>query len=97
MDLQDDDGIPSFEEFDDGSPLMSTFMPGKSDLCAGSFAFYLRTQEKRNRSSSNVLYSTYGNNDPSLKTCKEWFKRFKYEYFDVNEKEHGKSPKRFQE
>ncbi|UYV78178.1 SETMAR [Cordylochernes scorpioides] len=49
----------------------------------------LRT-EKRNRSLSNALYSSYGNIAPSLRTCQDWFKRFNFGDFDVHDKEHGK-------
>ncbi|UYV78165.1 Transposase [Cordylochernes scorpioides] len=36
-----------------------------------------------------MLYSFYGNIASSLRTCQEWFKRFKSGDFDVNNKEHG--------
>lgn len=37
-----------------------------------------------------MLSDTYGNNSLSLRICQEWFKRFKSENFDVNDKEHVK-------
>ncbi|UYV74256.1 hypothetical protein LAZ67_11002652 [Cordylochernes scorpioides] len=42
-----------------------------------------------------MLYSAYRINAPSLRTCQEWFKRFKSGDFYVNDKEHEKPPKKF--
>ncbi|UYV81469.1 hypothetical protein LAZ67_20001281 [Cordylochernes scorpioides] len=39
----------------------------------------------------------YRMNDPSLRTCKEWFKRFKFGDFNVNDKEHVKLAKMFED
>jgi len=39
-----------------------------------------------------MVYSALSN-----KTCREWFRRFKNDNFDVEDKEHSKQPRAFEE
>ena len=42
-----------------------------------------------------MLVEAYGKHALAEITCREWFQRFKTGDFDVNDKEHGKPPKKF--
>jgi len=44
-----------------------------------------------------LLEEAYGEHAPSQKTCEWWFQRFKIGDFDVADKEHGKSPKKYED
>jgi len=43
-----------------------------------------------------MIVKAYGHNAPSLSTCRQWFRRFKSHNFDLEDKEHEGSPKRFE-
>ena len=74
---------------------MSAFVSEKSHLRETlPFLFHLI----KNATESNEIFSVaYGNNAFSLRTCQEWFTRFKSGNFDLNDKEHGKPPKIFED
>ena len=44
-----------------------------------------------------MLVEAFGEQVPTVKTCERWFQRFKSGDFDVDDKEHGKPPKRFED
>ena len=44
-----------------------------------------------------MLVKIYGDNAPSDKTCREWFRRFKSGDFDVEDKERSGRPRAFEE
>ena len=44
-----------------------------------------------------LLEEAYGDRAPSHTTCKEWYRRFKSNDFDVNDKPRSGQPKKFQD
>ena len=44
-----------------------------------------------------MLGKVYGDNAPSDKTCREWFRRFKSGDFDVEDKERSGRPRAFED
>ena len=44
-----------------------------------------------------MLIEIYGNSAPSDKTCREWFRRFKIDNFDVENKERAGQPRAFED
>ena len=44
-----------------------------------------------------MLVDASGNDAPSLRTCQEWFQRFKSGDFDVKDKERPGQPKKFED
>jgi len=44
-----------------------------------------------------ILGEAYGEHAPSQKTSERWFQRFKIKDFDVADKKHGKSPKKYED
>lgn len=44
-----------------------------------------------------TLAEAYGDHALSERTCREWFQRFKTRDFDVEDKAHGRPPKKFED
>lgn len=44
-----------------------------------------------------MLVEAFSEQVPTVKTCERWFQRFKSGDFDVDDKEHGKPPKRYED
>ena len=44
-----------------------------------------------------MLVEAFGEQVPTVKTCERWFQRFKSGDFDVDDKECGKPPKRYED
>lgn len=73
---------------------MSVFVPEKGHLReALLFIFHLK---KKATDAHQMLTKAYGNSAPSIRTRKKWFQLFKSGDFDVNDKDHGKPPKKFE-
>lgn len=74
---------------------MSTFVPEKRHLReALLFIFHLK---KKATEAHQMLVDAYGNDAPSLRTCQEWFQRFKSGDFDIEDKDRSGQPKRFED
>eukprot|EP01133_Synstelium_polycarpum_P028705 gene28705-34931_t len=74
---------------------MSTFVPEKRHLReALLFIFHLK---KNAITAHGMLVEAYGKDAASIRTCQEWFQRFKSGDFDLNDKEHSKPPKKFED
>ncbi|EGI58037.1 Mariner Mos1 transposase [Acromyrmex echinatior] len=74
---------------------MSKFVPNKEhSLTALIFCFHLK---KTAAESYRLLREAYGEHAPSQDTCERRFRRFKSGDFDVADKEHGKSSKRYED
>jgi len=58
------------------------------------FCFYFK---KTAAESYRLLGEAYDEHAPSQKTYKRWFQRFKIGDFDVEDKEHGKPPKKYED
>ena len=73
---------------------MTKFVPNKEhSRTALIFCFHLK---KTAAESYQLLGEAYGEHAPSQKTCEQWFQRFKIGDFDVADKEHRKSPKKYE-
>lgn len=71
---------------------MSTFVPEKRHLReALLFLFHFK---KKAIDAHQMLAEAYGDSAPSIRTCQEWFQRFKSGDFDVNDKDRPGQPKR---
>ena len=57
------------------------------------FCFHLK---KTTAESYRLLREACGKHAPSQDTCERWFQCFKSDNFEVADKEHGKSPKNFE-
>lgn len=74
---------------------MTTYIPEKRHLReAVLFMFNLK---KNATDAHEMLKEAYGANALSVRTCQEWFQRFKNGDFDVNDKDHGRPPLKFQD
>lgn len=74
---------------------MPNFVPDKRHLReALLFVFHLK---KNATAAHQMIVEAYGNDAVSIRTCQEWFQRFKSGDFNVNDKEHGKPPKNFED
>ena len=47
--------------------------------------------------SHRLLVEAYKEYAPSVSMCEKWFKRFRSNDFDLDDKEHGKPPKKFED
>nr|AAC16610.1 transposase [Drosophila simulans]AAC16611.1 transposase [Drosophila simulans]AAC16615.1 transposase [Drosophila simulans] len=74
---------------------MSSFVPNKEQTrTVLIFCFHLK---KTAAESHRMLVEAFGEQVPTVKTCERWFQRFKSGDFDVDDKEHGKPPKRYED
>lgn len=74
---------------------MNTFTPEKRHLReALLFMFHLK---KTAAEAHQTLREAYGDHALSERTCREWFQRFKTGDFDVEDKAHGRPPKKFED
>lgn len=74
---------------------MSTFVPEKRHLReALLFLFHLN---KKATDAHQMLAQAYGDAAPSIRTCQEWFQRFKSGDFDVKDKDRSGQPKKFED
>lgn len=58
---------------------------------------FLFDQKKSAAEAHRILCETYADSAPSKSTCEFWFRRFKTGNFEVEDKEHGKPPKKFED
>lgn len=74
---------------------MSNFVPTKRNLRESLlFCFHLK---KSAAESLRLLFEAYGDYAPSISTCENWFRRFKSEDFDLEDKERPGQPKKFED
>lgn len=74
---------------------MSTFVPEKRHLReALLFIFHLK---KKATEAHQLLVNAYQNDAPSLRTCQDWYQRFKSGDFDVKDKDRPGQPKKFED
>jgi len=74
---------------------MSTFVPKKQHLREVMLHYYLL--KKSAAETCRILSNIYGNHAPSNTTCKEWFRRFQSDNFDVSDKDREGAPKKFED
>ena len=58
---------------------------------------YYFIQNKSAAEAHRILVETYDNHDLSETTCRDYFRRFKNNGFDVEDKEHSGAPKKFED
>ena len=74
---------------------MSTFVPTKRNLReALLFCFHLK---KKAAEGHRLLCEAYGDYAPSISNCKYWFRRFKSDDFDTEDKEREGRPQTFED
>lgn len=72
---------------------MTIFVPEKRHLRkALLFMFNLK---KHATEAQHLLVTAYGKQALSIRTYQKWLQLFKSEDFDINDKDHGKPPKKF--
>jgi len=74
---------------------MLNFIPNKHHLREVLLHYFIA--KKSAAETYRLLVDVYGEHAPSNTTCKEWFRRFKNDDFDIEDKEHGKPPKKFED
>ena len=74
---------------------MSTFVSNKVYLRGILFHYFM--QNKSAAEAHRILVETYGDNALSDTTCRDWFRRFKYYDFKVEDKERSRTPKKFED
>ena len=74
---------------------MSTFVPNKVYLRGILFHYFI--QNKSVAEAHKILVVTYGDNALSDTTCRDWFRRFKNNYFKLVDKERSSAPKKFED
>lgn len=74
---------------------MSSFIPSKHHLREVLLHYFVA--KKSAVETYRLLVDVYGEHAPSNTTCKEWFRRFKNDDFDIEDREHGKPPKKFED
>ena len=74
---------------------MSTFEPNKCHL--REVLIFCFKWKKTAAEAHRMLVKIYGDNAPSDKTCREWFRRFKSSDFDVEDKERSGRPRAFKD
>ena len=67
------------------------FIPNKHHLREVLLHYFIAAE------TYHLLVDIYGEHAPLNTTCKEWFRRFKNDDFDIEDKEHGKPPKKFED
>lgn len=74
---------------------MSSFVPTKVYLRGILLHYFL--QKKSAAEAHRILVETYADHALSEATCRNWFRRFKNNDFDVEDKERSGAPKKFQD
>ena len=73
---------------------MSTFEPNKRHL--REVLIFCFKWKKTAVEVHRMLVEVYDDNAPSDKTCREWFRRFKSDNFDMKDKERSGRPRAFE-
>ena len=73
---------------------MLTFEPNKRHL--REVLIFCFKWKKTAAEVHRMLVEVYSNSAPSDKTCREWFRRFKSDDFDVEDKERSGRPRAFE-
>ena len=74
---------------------MSSFEPNKRHLWA--FFIYFFILKKSAAEAHRLLVETYGKAAWSERSCREWFQKFKYGEFDIEDKERNRRPKVYED
>ncbi|KAG5325402.1 MOS1T transposase, partial [Pseudoatta argentina] len=74
---------------------MSKFVPNKVYLRGILLHYFI--QKKSAAEAHRILVQTYGDNALSDTTCRDWFRRFKNNDFELGDKERSGAPKKFQD
>ncbi|KAG5315258.1 MOS1T transposase, partial [Pseudoatta argentina] len=74
---------------------MSIFVPNKVYLRGILLHYFI--QKKSAAEAHKILVQTYGDNALSDTTCRDWFRRFKNNDFELEDKERSGAPKKFQD
>ncbi|KAG5315573.1 MOS1T transposase, partial [Pseudoatta argentina] len=74
---------------------MSKFVPNKVYLRGILLHYFI--QKKSAAEAHRILVQTYGDNALSDTTCRDWFRRFKNNDFQLEDKERSGAPKKFQD
>ncbi|KAG5307859.1 MOS1T transposase, partial [Pseudoatta argentina] len=74
---------------------MSIFVPNKVYLREILLHYFI--QKKSAAEVHKILVQTYGDNALSDTTCRDWFRRFKNNDFELEDKERSGAPKKFQD
>lgn len=74
---------------------MSTFVPKKEYLRGILLHYFI--QKKSAAEAHRILVETYGDNALSDTTCRDWFRRFKNNDFELEDKERSGAPKKFED
>ncbi|KAG5315316.1 MOS1T transposase, partial [Pseudoatta argentina] len=74
---------------------MSIFVPNKVYLRGILLHYFI--QKKSAAEAHRILVQAYGDNALSDTTCRDWFRRFKNNYFELEDKERSGAPKKFQD
>ena len=69
---------------------MSTFVPNKVYLRRILLHYYAAEAHR-------IIVKTYGDDVLSDTTCRDWFRRFKNNYFKLEDKERSGAPKKFED
>ncbi|KAG5319603.1 MOS1T transposase, partial [Pseudoatta argentina] len=73
---------------------MSIFVPNKVYVRGILLHYFI--QKKSAAEAHRILVQTYGDNALSDTTCRDWFRRFKNNDFQLEDKERSGAPKKFQ-
>ncbi|KAG5319700.1 MOS1T transposase, partial [Pseudoatta argentina] len=71
------------------------FVPNKMYLRGILLHYFI--QKKSAAEAHRILVQTYGDNALSDTTCRDWFRRFKNNDFELEDKERSGAPKKFQD
>ncbi|KAG5313536.1 MOS1T transposase, partial [Pseudoatta argentina] len=74
---------------------MSKFVPNKVYLRGILLHYFI--QKKSAAEAHRILVQTYGDDALSDTTCRDWFRRFKNNDFELEDKERSGAPKKFQD
>lgn len=74
---------------------MSNFIPNKEHLRTVLLHYFIL--KKKPAETYCILQDAYGEHAPSQNTCERWFNRFKGGDFGLENEEHGKPPKKFED
>lgn len=74
---------------------MSAFVPSKQYLREIILHYFIAT--KSPAETHRLLVDVYGEHAPSITTCKQWFQRFRNNDFNLDDREHGRPPKKFKD
>ncbi|KAG5319591.1 MOS1T transposase, partial [Pseudoatta argentina] len=74
---------------------MSIFVPNKVYLRGILLHYFI--QKESAAEAHRILVQTYGDNALSDTTCRDWFRRFKNNDFELEDKERSGAPKKFQD